>query len=462
MPFGRPTRVVLLLIAAVLGVSSLSWSQSKRLRIIVRAAPAVAQQIATTHGLTPIAGFTPSDGSGNVHRFEIPEGQSAEAVLAAIWTVTGVTNAEQDAPLKLPVPVLLDQSTVSVLNQSTVSVLNQSTVSVLNALLDTSPVLFYGAMVPNGYVKQPAMQIVNRAGAQQVATGAGVTIALIDGGIDTQHPALQGALLPGFNFLNNSGDVSVFSGLDQSTVSVLNQSTVSVLNQSTVSVLNQSTVSVLNQSTVSVLNSLPPYFGHGTEHAGVLRLVAPQSRLLPLRAFQDDGTGELYDIVRAIYYAVDQGAKVISMSFSCDCQSKELAEAIRYATQRGVILTGSVGNDGSQARLFPAAYSSVMGVGASNLDDTPASFSNYGSAVFVVAPGAGVITTFPGGNYAAVWGTSFSAPQVAGQAALLLSRGTPVSAIGQTIFATSTLGSTANRDKYLGFGRIDLLKALLR
>jgi len=458
----RLTRAVLILIAAALGVPSLVWSQSQSGSIIVRAAPSVAQQIATKYGLTAVAGFTPSDGNGNLHRFRVPEGQSAEAIVAAVAVEAGVTNVERDTPIQLPAPVLLDQSTVSVLNQSTVSVLNQSTVSVLNALLDTSPVLYYGATVPNGYLQQPAMQLVNRAGAQLVAAGAGITIALIDGGIDTQHPALQGSLLPGFNFLNDSFDVSAFSGLDQSTVSVLNQSRVSVLNQSTVSVLNQSTVSVLNQSTVSVLNSLPPYFGHGTEHAGVLHLVAPQSRILPLRAFRDDGTAELYNIVRAIYYAVDHGAKVISMSFSGDCQSTELAAAIRYAAQRGVILTGSVGNDGSQARLFPAAYSSVMGVGASNLDETPAGFSNYGSAVFVVAPGAGVITTFPGANYAAVWGTSFSAPQVAGQAALLLSKGTPVSAVGQTIFATSTLGGSANRDKYLGFGRIDLLQALLR
>jgi len=456
----RLTRVAVILIVAVLGVPSPVWSQGNASKIVIRALPTVAQQVATKYGLTAVGGF--ANANGNLHSFRIPDGQSADALVSAIALEAGVTNVEADAAFQLPAPVLLDQSTVSVLNQSTVSVLNQSTVSVLNALLDTSPVLYYGATVPNGYLQQPAMQLVNRSGAQQVAAGTGVIIALIDGGIDTQHPALQGALLPGFNFLNDSADVSAFSGLDQSTVSVLNQSTVSVLNQSTVSVLNQSTVSVLNQSTVSVLNSLPPYFGHGTEHAGVLRLVAPQSSILPLRAFQDNGTAELYNIVRAIYYAVDQGAKVISMSFSCDCQSKELAEAIRYASQRGVLLTGSVGNDASQARLFPAAYSSVMGVGASNLDDTAASFSNYGSAVFVVAPGAGVITTFPGGNYAAVWGTSFSSPQVAGQAALLLSKGITPSAIAQTIFATSTLGGTANRDKYLGFGRINLLQALLR
>ena len=102
----RLIRVVLILLAAALGVPSLVWSQSQS-RIIVRAAPAVAQQVATKYGLTAVAGFAPSDGSGNLHLFRIPEGQSADAIVSAIAVEIGVANVERNTPLQLPVRLSL-------------------------------------------------------------------------------------------------------------------------------------------------------------------------------------------------------------------------------------------------------------------------------------------------------------------------------------------------------------------
>jgi subtilisin family serine protease len=463
----RMNRLISLLVAALLLLAGAAQAQNE---ILVRTSGPINSQLLARYNLT----FLSSDDRQGLYRLRLPAGASAASLLPALAQDGSVLNAEVNSRVSLPAPVPLDQSTasvlnrgtVSVLNQSTVSVLDQSTVSVLDALLDRKLVSFYGSTVMSGYLKQPAMKLIENDQAHSLSTGIGVVIADINNGVDPQHAALKGALVPGFNFTNNSSNVSVFAGLNQSTVSVLddnasvNQSTVSVLDQSTVSVLDQSTVAVLDQSTVSVLKSLPPAWGHGTQVAGILHLVAPGSRIMPLKAFNADGTGQLFDVVRAIYYAADMGARVINMSFSCDCSSRELASAISYAWMRGVVLVASVGNNGSNVSLFPATYSQVIGVASTNLDDTPAPFTNYGPSVDVAAPGAGIISTFPGGKWAAGWGTSFSAPMVAGEAALLLQRGVFPFVIQWRITAGTADITQTRGYKPIGHGRIDLLKAL--
>jgi subtilisin family serine protease len=450
-------------VAILVGLLASAASVVAQDELVVRTAGSIDSGLLARHHLTLLA----TDSKHDLHRVRVAPGNSGAAVAAALASEPAVLNAEPNARASLPAPVKLNPSTVAALNQSTVSVLDQSTVSVLDALLNRQPAPFYGATVPAGYLAQPAMKVVENDAAHRLSTGIGVLIADIDNGLDANHPALRAALVPGFNFINNSSDVSVFSGLNQSTVSVLNQSTSWGqnqstswgLNQSTVSVLDQSTVSVLDQSTVSVLDSLPAMFGHGTEVAGVLHLVAPQSRIMPLKAFGTDGTGQVYDVVRAIYYAVDQGADVINMSFAYGSDSKELRAAIDYADRKGVILVASVGNDGKNVSLFPAAYSEVLGIAAANTyDDSRAAFSNYGNAVFAAAPGSGVITAFPGGKYAAVWGTSFSAPQVAGEAALLLQRGLREPGVNNSIKKSSS--EFPGRKSDMGYGRIDLFKAV--
>ena len=448
---------ILVLVAAVLVAAGGARAQDE---LVVRTSSAIDSGLLARHNLSVVA----VDGKRNLYRLRTAPGASGAALSAALGGESSVVTAELNGRTSLPAPVKLDQSTVavlnqstvSVLNQSTVSVLNQSTVSVLNALVNFKPAQFYGSTVISGYLAQPAMRIIGNDAAHKISTGIGVVIADINNGVDPNHPALRGALMPGFNFLSNSNDVSVFAGLNQSTVSVLNENV--NLNQSTVSVLNQSTVSVLNQSTVSVLNGLPAMFGHGTGVAGILRLVAPQAKIMPLKAFGLDGNGQMFDVIRAIYYAADQGADVINMSFSCDCDSKALKDAIAYADGQGVVMVASVGNDSSRMPLFPAAYLSVLGIAATDFDDSRAAFSNYGSAVSVAAPGTGIITAFPGGKYAAFWGTSFSSPQVAGEAALLMQRGFRGYWVDWSILRSADNDDT--RGAGLGYGRIDLLQAL--
>ncbi len=434
------------------GLQAAMAGQDGPLRILVRTRNGgQAHSVAMRHDLGVVAQSMVQYYDFQGVLTEVTTDQDPAIILANLADDRDVVHAEVEPKGTLP---------ASVLTQSTASVLNQSTASVLNSLLDTAPTSFFGASLPNGYVNQPAMVRINRALAHQIVTGTGLIIADIDSAIDPEHPAYKSVLVPGFNFLKNSSDVSVFSDLDQSTASVLNQSTASVLNQSTASVLNSGAVLFLDQSTASVLNGQSPYLGHGTEVAGVLHLIAPHSGIMPLTAFGLDGTGSFYNIIEAINYAVAHGAAVINLSFSCDCQSVELAAAIRNANHKGVQFAGSSGNDSSQIRLFPAGYSEVFSVGAANPDDTRADFSNYGGTLFVVAPGAGIVTAFPGGRWAGVWGTSFSAPMVAGQTALLINHGVLLQNLRFAISNSSIATGKTNRTIYTGFGRIDLLGSL--
>src|SRR5260370_33640970 len=144
---------------------------------------------------------------------------------------------------------------------------------------------------------------------------------------------------------------------------------------------------------------------------GVMQLVAPTSLLMPLKAFHSDGTALLSDILRAIYYGVQNNANVINMSFDTKANSAELKKALDYADQQGVICAASAGNDGTQETVYPAAFQSdVMGVASTTDQDTRSSFSNYGNAiVWLAAAGASIVRTYPFNTYAAGRRDSFSA-----------------------------------------------------
>jgi len=141
---------------------------------------------------------------------------------------------------------------------------------------------------------------------------------------------------------------------------------------------------------------------------------------MPLKAFNANGTGYASDVLRAIYYAVNHGAKVISMSFDFTSYSQELEAAVNYATLRGVICVASAGNDAQIAKVYPASLANVIDVASTSNNNTPSAFSNYGAPpVWLSAPGEAVMTSYPFNTYAAGWGTSFSAPLVSGTVALM-------------------------------------------
>jgi subtilisin family serine protease len=195
--------------------------------------------------------------------------------------------------------------------------------------------------------------------------------------------------------------------------------------------------------------------------AGLIHLVAPTAKLMPVKAFSANGTSVLSNVVNGIYWAVDHGANVISMSFSSTQSSTELKKAIDYANSHGVILVASVGNDGKQnPSVFPAGYlSEVIGVGSTNNQNIRSTFSNYGNTlVDVAAPGEADVTLYPGNNYAEGWGTSFSAPLVAGAAALLVQLGGNHINVAQ---ATQAISQAIPTGQGLGAGELDLFQACL-
>jgi subtilisin family serine protease len=191
--------------------------------------------------------------------------------------------------------------------------------------------------------------------------------------------------------------------------------------------------------------------------SGIIHLVAPTALIMPLKAFKADGTGYLSDVLRAIYFAVQNGARVINMSFSFSTYSAEVANALKYANRHRLICVSSAGNDGKEEIVYPAALSGVMGVASTTNNDTLSTFSNYGEElVWVAAPGEGIITTYPFGTFGAGWGTSFSAPFVSGAAALLLN----VSMSFNESSAERALANAVWISPDLGNGRLDLYQAV--
>lgn len=398
-------------------------------RFIVRNPSGLAslQQLCLTLGCNVSGGL---DGAlGKLFLVTVPSWVDANYFLQTLRSQPGITNAELDALLK---------------------VMQSSASGPPSGLSDSTPVSYFGTSVWRGYVAQPAATIVRLADTQSAfnVTGAGI-VAVIDTGVDPAHPVLQPVLLAGYDFTRyepNGSEMNDF-GAPPPPPNSTNKAQV-----------NQSTIAVLDQSTIAVLDN-PQYaaFGHGTMVAGIIHLVAPTAQIMPLKAFRADGSGYLSDILRAIYFAVHNGANVINMSFNFPTYSQELARTLRFAVRRQVICVASAGNDGTEKMVYPAGFGKVMGIASTADDDTRSAFSNYGEElVWVAAPGEGVITTYPFGTYAAAWGTSFSTPMVSGAAALLRS----VNINCDESCAEKSLANAVPISSDLGYGRLDIYQAV--
>jgi hypothetical protein len=326
---------------------------------------------------------------------------------------------------------------------------DQATAAVLDRLWNRTPVTYYGTPGWESYLRQPASDIVRLRETHCAlrATG-GPIVAVIDTGVDPDHPSLSSLLTGGYDFTRDVPSGGEMADLGQATAAVLDG--VWWVNQATAAVLDQATAAVLDDPDRAA-------FGHGTMVAGVVHLAAPTARIMPLKVFGPEGKGYTSDILRAIYYATRKSAKVLNMSFSRSTHSPELKRALDYATGRGVIAVASAGNNGAATLVYPAAYGNVMGVASTNDDDVRSSFSNHGSTlVWVAAPGEGVITTYPWGSFAAAWGTSFSTPFVAGTAALIagIQGSATQSEVATAISKAKPLTSA------LGHGRLDTYRAV--
>jgi len=206
--------------------------------------------------------------------------------------------------------------------------------------------------------------------------------------------------------------------------------------------------------------------GHGTFIAGLVALLAPECRIMSVRAFPADGVSDAFTVAAAVKYAADHGADVINLSLGSSESSELLQNAIVDAQARGITIVAAVGNNNDESTpQFPSSLPEVMAVAAIELSGQKASFSNFGSHVDVCAPGVRLVSSFPGhreGDYARWSGTSFAAPFVAAEAALVRSADPRQPDVKKVIAETAV-----NIDEFnsglagkLGKGRIDPLRAL--
>ena len=426
---------MLVKICGLLFCMSLSLMAQEKFVLVTN--PSKVQDVCGRHGLTQV-------GQLSKHGVFLVSTFSQDP---SIVTDSDVQSFEKNLALAVPE-----------LSGATITNLTQSTTSILDGLPGRSVVTYFGSAVASNYVSQPATTVIHHGEAQNGTNliGTGVTVALIDTGVDVSHPAFQSILVSGFNFVSETNDPSELNDLNPATAAALSQSTTSILDGQNLVLQNPSTVAILSQSTTSILDGPPSAFGHGTMTAGLVHLIAPGARIMPLKAFAGDGSSDLFNIVRAIYYAADNGANIISMSFELTQTSPSLQNAIQYAINKNVIIVAASGNDGQQMMVYPAGYNTVIGVGSTDNQDGKSTFTNFGTnGVFIAAPGEGVITTYPGGNYAAAWGTSFSTPLIAGEAALIL-QAKPGYKSSDVANAISRAASVPQ----MGHGRADLCLAL--
>ncbi|MGE3270484.1 MAG: S8 family serine peptidase [Chloroflexota bacterium] len=254
------------------------------------------------------------------------------------------------------------------------------------------------------YGNQYAVDRTDLDQAQRIERGRGQTVAVLDTQVDALHPAFLLHIKGGLDLVPNS-----------------------------------------------LLTALPTQGrarGHGTFVAGIVRRAAPEAVVLPVRVLNDDGRGSTAQVAAGIRWAVKHGATVINMSLHTPTDTRVMREAVAYAQGKGVVLVAAYGNEGKNApAAYPADYPGVISVMATDQHDARASFSNYGRAGLVAAPGVNIISAYPTAMWAIGSGTSYAAPWVAGQAALVREAkpGLNPTQVLQVIQNTSDNVSAANR-----------------
>jgi subtilisin family serine protease len=257
------------------------------------------------------------------------------------------------------------------------------------------------------YVAQWAPSRVRLPEAHTVTRGAGITVAVLDTGVDAAHAALAGRLLPGFDFVDLDSDPAEVGSHAQN-----------------------------------------PTYGHGTHVAGLVALAAPEAKIMPLRVLDVNGVGNVWVLAEALAFAMDpdgnpatnDGAQVINLSLSTIERSSLVKEVMKAAicndgtqtqssgdlpcfspTGRGAVIIDAAGNSAGSRPEYPAGegLNGSIAVGASTQFDSIAAFSNFGSWVNIAAPGEGILSSVPGGEYGTWSGTSMATPLVAGITALV-------------------------------------------
>jgi subtilisin family serine protease len=293
-------------------------------------------------------------------------------------------------------------------------------------------------LVPNDprYTNQAAyLQEMHLPDAWTTTTGNdSMILAIVDSGVQLNHPDLAGRLVPGYDFVNNDSDPS-------------------------------------------------DDFGHGTMVAGIAAAVTNngqgvagatwRGKIMPVKVLDSQGAASDEDIAAGITFAVDHGASVINLSLGGPGASDTLQTAVDYATSRNVVVVAAAGNDGENGVTaattphYPAACNGVISVGATDAAGNHAAWSSYGSWVDVVAPGVGIVsTTRPTSNNSSLYGsgdgTSFSSPLVAAVAFLMRAAdpNSDEATIRQRLIATADDLGAPGVDSVYGAGMVDAAAAV--
>lgn len=246
--------------------------------------------------------------------------------------------------------------------------------------------------------------------------GAGVTIAVLDTGVDSTHPDLAANMVAGWNFYDNNSNAS----------------------------------DVLGHGT-AVAGTAAAVSNNATGVAGV----AGAAKIMPIRISDPNGYATGSAIAQGLTFAADKGAKVANVSFSGLVGNSTVDTAAQYMKSKGGLVVVSAGNNGINEGL--AADVNLIPVSATETTDVLATWSSYGDFVAVAAPGNYIWTTTRGGGYGQWWGTSFASPVVAGAVALMMSArpDLPNTQIEKLLYSTAVDLGAAGRDIQYGYGRID-------
>lgn len=274
-------------------------------------------------------------------------------------------------------------------------------------------------------------------GAGNFPTSPGVRVAIIDTGMDAGHEDLSGrrvacAGVRDFGLTGGAGDPTIVDGRCDDD----------------------------EDHGTHVAGTVAATANNGRGVAGV----APPAQLAICKALDASGSGAVSGIANCIDWAIGENAKVISMSLGGPGDSTTMRSAVTRAWRggEGAVIVAAAGNDGNSTTSFPAGYSEVMSVAATDAQDRHASFSNTNPDVEISAAGVNVLSTRRGGGYFSLSGTSMATPHVAGAAAVVAFRFPNLNAAGirERLTANADPLGPAGRDPTFGFGRVNLAAAL--
>lgn len=257
--------------------------------------------------------------------------------------------------------------------------------------------------------------------AWDTTQGAGVTIAVLDTGVDATHPDLASRMVPGWNFYDNNSDTRDVNGHG---------------------------TAVAGAATATLNN--------GVGVAGT----AGQALLMPVRIADANGYAYWSTVAQGLTWATDKGARVANISYGGVSTSSAVQSAAQYMRSRGGLVVVAAGNNGIDEGVAPT--STMIVVSATDANDVKTSWSSYGSFISVAAPGQDIWTTTRGGGYQAWWGTSLASPVVAGVVGLMMSARPAMSntQVESLLYSSSVDLGTPGRDSYYGWGRVNAAAAV--